>query len=438
MATRGPYARIIVYSAISASLLAACTQKNKDRDKAQPTSRFSATAPAALAAMAEPGGDQASAELAQSQPDEYAWKLFEFVCLQAAPGQAGVPAGKSITQYDEDTPIVFETWALASGDGTSQDGSEVFKPDGSDPGEWTRLPRGAARRKVFSANLKLAAARSSSLLKMQAGTNALQSLPVTGPGRPSILIGPGEPARDFEVRLNQAAFTFVQQQGMYNLEGLETKYQQGKASGNRDFIQFAPMAKEIKADWVPTANPTAISADEKARYHWRKVGNTYYKLVGFHITTKDLKSWFWADFAQEDYETTEGPGQPVVADPSIDSTTRGANAPDRGDRDGVRKELMGSKWAHYRLRGVQLDFDRPTVLGNTMIEQGNARNSSCMTCHFRATVGPLVNGRPSSLGSRFVTGRPSPDLLGKGSDIAFLQTDFEFSAPFRAQHKTAR
>jgi hypothetical protein len=197
------------------------------------------------------------------------------------------------------------------------------------------------------------------------------------------------------------------------------------------------MAKEVKADWQPTINPTAISADEKARYHWRKVGNRYYKLVGFHITTKDLKSWFWADFAQEDYETTEGAGKPVVADPSTDSTTRGANAPDRGDKDGVRKELIGSKWAHYRLRGAQIDFDKPTVLGNTMIERGNARISSCMTCHFRATVGPMVNGAPDSLGSDFVTGRPSSDLLGHGSDIAFVQTDFEWAAPFRAQPKAA-
>jgi hypothetical protein len=428
---------MIAFSAVCTSLVAACNEKNKSSPKAQSSSRFSATAPAALAAIAEPGGDQASANLAQSQPDEYAWKLFEFVCLEAAPGQAGIPSGKAITQYDEDTPIVFETWALASGDGGSQNGSEVFKPDGSDPGDWAHLPRGAAQRKVFSANLKLATA-GPSLLRLQAGSRPLQSLPVTGPAKPRILIGPGaDPAADFEVRLNQAAFTFVQQQGMYNLEGLEAKYQQAKAAGNRDLIQFSPMAKEIKADWVPTINPTAISADEKARYHWRKVGNNYYKLVGFHITTKDLRSWFWADFAQEDYEMTEGPGTSVVADPSIDSTTRGASAPDRGDKDGIRKELMGSKWAHYRLRGVQLDFDKPTVLGNTMIERGRARISSCMTCHFRATVGPMVNGDPSSLGSSFVVGRPSPDLLGKGSDIAFLQTDFEWSAPFRAQHKAA-
>ena len=44
-----------------------------------PTTVMAQTVPA------EPGGDTASANLAQTNPDEYAWRLFAFINLQAAP-----------------------------------------------------------------------------------------------------------------------------------------------------------------------------------------------------------------------------------------------------------------------------------------------------------------------------------------------------------------
>jgi hypothetical protein len=419
-------ARIIRAGSLAAGLaagfLAACSVQGDTSQMAAPGG--------SKQAFNEPGGDPASAAKALSTPDEFAWSLFEFLCLQAAPGPAGVAAGRPITSYDDDMPVVFETWALASGTGANQAGSEVFKPDGSDPGPWTALPRGGAAQKLFSAQPKLAPGAGPQL---QTRSDALApSIPGSG-GRIATPTS-NEEFLGFEVRMNQPAFDFVRSRTMYNIEGLEALFQQAVASGNRDLIQFPAAAKEIKADWVPTTNPTSISDDEKLRYHWRKVGDRYFKLVALHISTKDLNNWFWADFAQEDYETSQGPGAPVIANPSIDSTTRGPSAPDRGDVDGVRKELMGSKWAHYRLRGSQVDFNMPTVVGNPMIEGVNARASSCMTCHFRATIGPVPNGQILTLGSVFVTGTPSPSLLGQGSDVVFLATDFEWSAPRRAQH----
>jgi hypothetical protein len=381
----------------------------------------------------EPGGDPASAAKALNAPDEFAWSLFEFLCLQAAPGQAGAPDGRPITSYDDDTAVVFETWALASGTGANQAGSEVFKPDGSDPGPWSALPRSAAAQKLFSADLKLTPGPGPQVQTLAQGLAPASAGPAGRIATPTS----NEEFLGFEVRVNQPTFDFIRSRTMYNIEGLEALYQQAAAASNRDLIQFPAAAKEIKADWVPTNDPTTISDDEKARYHWRKVGDRYFKLVALHISTKDLNNWFWADFAQEDFETSQGPGKPVIANPSIDSTTRGPNAPDRGEQDGVRKELMGSKWAHYRLRGSQIDFNTPTVVGNPMIEGGNARNSSCMTCHFRASIGPAPNGQILTLGSVFVTGTPSPSMFGQGSDIAFLATDFEWSAPRRAQHLAA-
>ncbi|HEY0438298.1 MAG TPA: hypothetical protein VGC92_16775, partial [Phenylobacterium sp.] len=75
---------------VSSLLVAGCTGKGQDKAKSQ--NALSATAPQAFTAPVEPGGDQASADFAQAHPDDYAWKLFSFVCLQAAPGKAGVPA----------------------------------------------------------------------------------------------------------------------------------------------------------------------------------------------------------------------------------------------------------------------------------------------------------------------------------------------------------
>lgn len=386
----------------------------------------------------EPGGDPASAQLAQSDPDEYAWRLFEFVNLQAAPGLAGAPTpNRSVTSYDPDMPTVWETWALASGDGATQDGSEVYKADGSRPVDWSALPRSGAMPKHFSVNFTLNASLNDKI-------GVLPKFPMTGKstvGKNKIFIGPGNPLNDFEVRMNQAAYKFVADNELYNTQGLAAKLVQARASGNRDLITFPDAAKEIKAVWLPTANPNQISVDEKARYHWRKSGGTYYKLGGFHIITRDLKLWFWADFAQEDFETTDLDGKATSALGSRDSTTRGPLANARGSKEGERKELTSSKWAHYRLRGTQIGYldpaGKPVIVGNTLIENGFADKSSCMSCHFRATVGsPAGNGGNTALRPGLTdVGIPVANQLGKDPTIAFLQTDFIWSAPFRAQPK---
>jgi len=86
-------------------------------------------------------GDPASANLAQTNPDEYAWRLFDSINLQAARRPRELPAsGKTITQYDDDTATVWETWRCV-GRRCGQEGSEVFKPDGSDRAPGTNLPR---------------------------------------------------------------------------------------------------------------------------------------------------------------------------------------------------------------------------------------------------------------------------------------------------------
>jgi hypothetical protein len=183
-----------------------------------------------------------------------------------------------------------------------------------------------------------------------------------------------------------------------------------------------------------------------ARYHWRRVGGRYLGLTALHLATKDLTDWVWADFEQVD--------QPALAsEPSRDATTRpafGSTAPAEGAVAGERRELTGTKWAYYRLRGVQISFTDargdPTRLSNSVIEAG-FEHTSCMTCHARATMrfsgGKLTTLQPNSFhtedGARPPVadrlnadlGAPPPAQYGRGG-LEFLQTDFLWSAPLRA------
>lgn len=263
---------------------------------------------------------------------------------------------------------------------------------------------------------------------------------------------------DQEVRQNRATFEFIIANEMYHRGGLEAKLAQAVATGNRSLINFRNASKEVKAQWYP------ISDSDKSRYLWRDVRNsdgttTAYGLVSLHIITKDLPNWFWADFGHVDCEVQKGACDPVSVKQKlginqeeaktepVDPTTRGPGAP--SGSDGIRKETIGSVWQNYILRGSQIDFvtgfGSPTVLSNPVIENG-FQNSSCMSCHARASVGPRKvgsNGVPSPFLNTLSTGDPTlgtpdPGLFGAGpgqNSINYLQTDFVWSAPFRAQRK---
>jgi hypothetical protein len=208
-------------------------------------------------------------------------------------------------------------------------------------------------------------------------------------------------------------------------------------------IAFPNNSQEVKAQWVK------ISDADKNRYHWRMVKNSkgqdeIWGLTGLHIITRDLPNWFWCDFEHEDFI-------PWAEVPASDRTTRGDDAPSRGAKDGIRKEVDGTKWQHYRLRGTQNAFTDSrgffTVVANSQIEKGFQQTSSCITCHARATAGlrssdPLANpNRTYSLpvfeiSTPFVIGSVGTPKMNwfvdEFSRPRFIQTDFLWSLPFRA------
>ncbi|PDT64853.1 hypothetical protein CO683_35535 [Bradyrhizobium ottawaense] len=387
------------------------------------------------APLVEPGATTDSTALALSNPAEYAWRLFLYLNHQAKSGPAGIADdNKTFGNLDAGASTVWETWAMASGG----DASEVYRPAGARPVNWDELQRGE-RRLVLDRNLE----------RLSVLTSSRRLKPTFFPTSPL----------DQEVRQNRPMFEFIVAKEMYHRGGLEALLNQAQSQNNRGLINFPTGAKEIKAQWYPIRNT------EKPRYLWREVKNsdgstTAFGLVALHIITKDLPNWFWADFAHADCEVQKGACDPASLNEflggfnqeeartePVDPTTRGPSAP--SGSNGIRKETVGSVFQNYILRGAQIDFVTPfgqsTVLSNPVIENG-FQNSSCMTCHARASVGIRrigANGVPdvelNTLSPGDPTlGAPDPGLFGASpgqNSINYLQTDFIWSAPFRAQRK---
>ncbi|MGI9474957.1 MAG: hypothetical protein ACR2NZ_25725 [Rubripirellula sp.] len=364
--------------------------------------------------------------LAISNPDEFAWQLFMDISHQAEMGKAGWPdtTKSDFRDYDDDSPVVWETWALASGGRVLShyahpNRSEVFLDRGAQPAEWSSLERQKPAPKYF----EMYPGKGVEFL-VQNGRHLGAFDPVEDGGEGGI-----------EVRMNRALFDYVRDNTLYNVEGLEARVRSG------DAIDTPTASKEIKARWVP------ITDADKPRYHWRMVTKSdgtiqYWGLSALHIITRDLPNWFWCDFEHVDFERN-------AEQYSRDTTTRGEQ-PTKGNH-GVRQETVGTKWETMRLRGTQVDFvdtiGRPTILANSQLEHGFQQTASCITCHSRATVGLRVNrpdlpkwqvdSLPSELAAnptiRGAVGAPDPDWFrNERGEMVYTQTHFVWSIPFRA------
>jgi hypothetical protein len=403
-----------------------------------------------------PGGRPEDVSLAANNPDEYAWQLFLGINRQAIAGSPGQPdPNLPISKYTDDQPVVWETWALASGGrlggklvNPQTNYSEVYLNDGAEPVEWGKWNRDPSTpMKGFEALPAqiLTALRIGTSLNMESATKALSdnglNVPVSsGAIRPHFVVSQDQTELN-EVRMNQSTYDFIRNANLYSVEGLENEFlKENDSSHPSPQLSFPLAAQEIKAQW------RLIRPEDKPRYHWRTIrgadGKVHtYGLVALHIMTKDLPNWFWCTFVQEDYDK-----YPEMQ--SFDSTTTQSK--------GVRPETTGTKWAHYRLRGSQIisvdSRGRYTVLANPIIENGFQQTASCITCHSRATVGlrtpttadflnrlePLQIDKNVSRGIVMVgpVGPTNPQwFLNSSGDVQYIQTDFVWSAPIRALSK---
>ncbi len=334
----------------------------------------------ARAAAADAVGD--SSNPAVNDRDEFAWKLF--VALNA-------PADNGTND------AIWETWANQT---------DVY----ADPNKEPTWPAGARAEKRLSGIVQQ---QLRDTLKQLGRPNQIL---LQGHG-PSLTIqrGGGE-----EVRMNRATFDFIVRNKLWYREGQEAVFTSGGT------IDFPTDAKEIKAVWKP------ITEADKPRYHWNKDDTgKLFGLIALHISSKDLPNWFWATF-----EHVDNPARCKELGCHDSFGVDGAGKPSKALLSLFKAAKMGSEWENYRLDGTQVDFTdstgRPTLLGNSIIENGFVATSSCITCHARSTI----NGSGEILpifapDGQSYNGTPDPNwFYNTGSNPPtrkYLQRDFVYS-----------
>lgn len=313
--------------------------------------------------------------------DRFAWELFVRINRPANDGTRNV---------------IWETWASSD---------DIF----ADPNKVPVWPSQGTETKKLSPNLRQQDAfREFMRQRLAPGTAAPEFHPSGIGGN--------------EVRMNRPAFDYVVANELYHLDGQEKAFRDGKK------IDLPVLAKEIKASWKE------IREADKPRYHWQPYQGKIYGLIALHITTKDVPQWFWCTF-----EHVDNPRRGAVV-PSVDAFGLKADGSISEALGALYQEAgLGDTWKNYRLNGSQINFTdtqgRPTILANSIIEDGFEAASSCVTCHAMATV-DSGGGRLSFFPPQ--TGTPDPawfeDTTVTPAQRRFIQLDFVWSF-FRAGRK---
>ena len=260
---------------------------------------------------------------------------------------------------------------------------------------------------------------------------------------------------------NRAAFDYIIDNGLWYTQGIAAFFKSGQK------VVFPVNAIEVKGNYIP------ISEEDKPRYHWNYINGQLYGLVASHVITKDLPNWTWATFEQWENAgrcdfigCRDCFGQRPVFTQSHTKKVAQTYPAERQTRRllelykkaGYEGEYFEA-YKQYRLKGVMIDFadsmGNPNFLGNSVTEDGFVQTASCMACHARAAVTaegksafpifgesqgwPLSGTTPSQFGISFFTpfGYPDPNWYnsfnGQSTERLFLQTDFVWAIPFKAQ-----
>jgi hypothetical protein len=314
---------------------------------------------AALLTLAASAQGPQAPNPAMNAPDETAWQLFMIVAAPAANGAA-----------------TFETWASDS---------DTFVPN----------PKFPAGPTLLSLHAPIVPSVGRQLL--QKNGKVLPALP------PGIAQGVTE-----ETRRNQAAFTFIVQNGLFSRSGL------AKAFG-RD-LSFPTDSIEVKANWIPvesvptfTLNRVALT-DASKYFHLSKDASTgrLYALVSVHVISKLVPNWTWATF-----ENRFNPGRCdfLGCRDSFGAVTSHV-APNAGRETGygdcqktpalaamMASARLAPVFVNYCLKGSQVDFTNNTGMATRLGDSVTERTfieSSCMSCHSRSSWD--ANGRDASPG----------------------------------------
>jgi hypothetical protein len=232
----------------------------------------------------------------------------------------------------------------------------------------------------------------------------------------------------YQILMNQGAFTYIVNNGIYNVNGQQTMAQANKPT------DFPPTAFELKTSWIWIGTDPNIFNQLNGKYY---IVNAYYALVdgsgkpnglykvgraaltGMHIISKPVPQWFWTTFqnvydAQYTQATNKLPIAPAVAQTNQKYRTQ--------------LKSMGSIFANYQLMGTQSQFvddaGKPLLLANSQIETAFQRSSSCVTCHavasYSATNGYFTIVKQQNGGITYYTGNPPTDQMKGYNPLDFV------------------
>jgi len=254
----------------------------------------------------------------------------------------------------------------------------------------------------------------------------------------------------YEVRENPATVDFLTQNTLYNLNGQTNYYnaQGGKAMppASTNPLQASGSAFEVKPSWYVTTPDEAkmlgfftTQGQCAPNTNCGTAGKNTFPIgmTGFHVLWKVFEgsSWFWATF--EYNNSTSSPphdnnyitpilnqqvsfypaggtscpegtstSPPCVAGPYPPAPPAPSNPVIDGAAyaNGIYPAMLqGTPFANYRLVGVQVATminGVPALVANNHIETDFGANdsstgnpsSSCITCHYYASIGPLNTG----------------------------------------------
>ncbi len=354
--------------------------------------------------------------------DDFAWRSF--VALSWPATADGAPDSTVVIGASGDAPTVWEHY---------DETGEVFLPGGAAPLPWGQhAPPPPACRNLGAGALPVL-----SMTSKVSSVVAQFVEPFAGP-----VIDQDSNFARYAIHVNEPAFDYIVDDTLYR------KDVQRRRTTAISFPAGQDGTSNVGAVILKSAWKVLTARDSVRRYH-TMVAYVYTPpstqppitascrkqrlgLVGFHIThkTRAYPQWIWATFEQVDnVEVAAGTAlHPSFSDPACNCADRVNQMPARPwvpDRPGVPTQVVretpidsgtvavngrwqaalaaagpASPWRYYRLVGVQhprvpsdtlhLGAPYPQFLANTVLEtydQGNyGRASSCMDCHFRATI----------------------------------------------------
>jgi hypothetical protein len=414
-----------IAATLVALIAAACAMTDSDADEAV---ALASTDLSWILPSDMPPGDTAQASF-----EEFAWQSF--VALNWPAAADGAADSTTVIGAAGDATTVWEYYKEAG---------EVFLAGGAQPAPWGErgpLPPACAALAAGGLPVYSMTAKVANLVEQFVE-------PFAGP-----LVDQDSAFARFAIHVNRPAFDYIVDDTLYrkDVQRRQTgalRFPAGQAGtanvgavvvksawkvlAPRDSVQrFHSLDAYVYTE--PTSNPSTPASCTRERLG----------LVGFHIAHKTAQypQWIWATFEQVDNVDVPAGStrRPSFSDPDCDCPDRVNEMPPRPwhpDRAAQPTQVVrvtpisaatrdtntrwqaklaavdaASPWQHYQLVGVQhprvpsdtlgLGSPYPQFLANAVLEtfdQGNfGRASSCMECHFRATI----PGDSASGGAKF-------------------------------------